>query len=869
MPHARVIGFVLLIAGCPYVFTTGGLVAAASTDALWFGSETGTQVADGWLHWPDFQVAERARPLDGDCDVDPVTFKLHDAKIDLGPAAGQNLFTWLATQDTTNIPYGFLTADVADELDTTWPVTDGALYAIGAFAWCEQECVRILNIVGNTLTVVRGALGTKATRHTVDTDAGVTPAVYTRLPWMARRLVTWWAVQHDGTARLVWQGMAGDSPDLSADGCTFELPCEPLWTAVKESVAGRARGTVELTGINASPEFALAAAFRFSDDAGTEYRVGGSTRQRWPSFETAAQSMVDRALSALNDSARITDAQGFFRRQGAGGVFTFDWKWDTVTGTPRGEECVLSGPPQPGERTGRTYTGENHERDNTRHAVSFYLERVPRVAYRLQFTGTQGTFGHRSARSFDRFYTVPGGTPPGGRSLSVSRALKITYSDDWDIMFYGVTHDTDYFTATPALVPRKAGLFMPSAEEAWWLVDPQPLTVVTEIQAEHWADGFRYAILPQLPHVTENHWDWTHYETLIDRTRGANAGRNWALDGTRPLGALLSEACMLAGCSVGVRAGRLALVPWQLPNAAEAPAASFTTLDLVSKITPFGVWKEGFANSLHLKSQTLTIDIENEQSVREHGPGRSISVDMSGVDIARLRSLQPGEMYRQLMGRLLLWGSPLHVVRIETGLSRMFDVYMGDTLELTEWVVPNGAGGRGLSAARCLVLGRRLDFQANKLVLEALVFRRQARGYAPCVKARQAVAPSSTQVQVDVEYIQVADDYAGSAATTNDGGVSYFRAGQKVRAVLRDSTTAFYESLQLASNPTYDGAWWRLTFTGSMSGTLQAHLASGWVDFTLDDYAGADTTDRNFAWCADESSLTIGGTSDPPHQIAP
>jgi hypothetical protein len=97
-------GYVLTLAGCPYVFTHRRGVGVTSADPLWFGDETGVQIADGWLMWPDWEDYGTGRPLDGDVEQDAYRFKLHDAPIDSGTAAGYMLFTFLTTQDIADIP---------------------------------------------------------------------------------------------------------------------------------------------------------------------------------------------------------------------------------------------------------------------------------------------------------------------------------------------------------------------------------------------------------------------------------------------------------------------------------------------------------------------------------------------------------------------------------------------------------------------------------------------------------------------------------------------------------------------------------------------------------------------------------------------
>lgn len=865
--QARIIGWILTLAGCPYIFTTPRMATATSTNPLWFGAETGVQVAEGWLVSPDFTIEERARPLDGDVDVDPIRVKLHDARIDSGPAAGFNLLSFLATRDISDIPSSLLAATVSASA-TSWTVGDGSVFAANTFAWVEQECVRVTAVAGNTLTVVRGALGTKAVRHAIAEDEGIQPEVFTSLPWATRRKAVLWAVKSDLTAAPVWLGTAGAAPDLSVDGVTFELPCDPLWATLKETPVGSARGVVELTGFSGGGYGGIGAGFR----VGTATYSGVTCdRRRWVSFDAAAQSFIDRAVSVLNNPAFFSNitsgtARGFFRRDGQRGVFNFDF--DTTSAVD--VDNVMSVPPGPSAPLASVnLPGDPIDRGGNRRGVMFTMDYCPQVAYALRIDGADNTLGIRSMAAFDNFY-VPTPGAPSGRAFTLDRCLKAPLSDDWNVLFTGITSfaSSRYFLAKTTLQPRKVGLPPTPPWDRVWLVDPAPLSVVTRVQCEHWADGWRYGLLSQMDTATDADWDWDAFDRLIWTTRGPQAARSWVIDGTRTAGELLREACLLNGCSVGIRAGRLTLVPWQLPRADATPAATFTSQDLLGDVTPWERWKEGFANRVTLKSPLLTVTIQDDRSTRRYGVGRDIQVDMEGVEVDRLRNLQPGELYRQLLSRLSLWADPLGIVSLPVSLGRMFDVYMGDTVQVTEWDAPDGSGGRGLKGDKGLVLGRRLDLGTGVMTLQVLLFKRTSHGYAPCAKI--ASMDDTDLVLLDPAPVRGSEDYAGSVgAGLSDAGSSKFTAGAKVRCVLRDSTTAFSESLVIQTVG-FDGVSYYFRFTTSMSVTLQGYLSGGaWVDVVLDNFTDATSEERTWAWIAAEGTGTIDGTAVPAQRIAP
>ena len=166
------IGFVLSIAGCPYLFSTGGLPSLTSSSPLWFGAEADVAVLDGFLAWPR-GWSERCAPLDGDyTGSTSCTFTLHDGPAPSGFASGRAVLTYLSTRLAAFVTSTPLTADITDA-DTSIDVANGALLdPTPRWVWIERECIRVGGRSSDTLTgCTRAALGTKAVAH-VQRDGG-------------------------------------------------------------------------------------------------------------------------------------------------------------------------------------------------------------------------------------------------------------------------------------------------------------------------------------------------------------------------------------------------------------------------------------------------------------------------------------------------------------------------------------------------------------------------------------------------------------------------------------------------------------------------------------------------------------------------
>ena len=280
------IGFVLSIAGCPYLFSTGGLPSLTSSSPLWFGAEADVAVLDGFLAWPR-GWSERCAPLDGDyTGSTSCTFTLHDGPAPSGFASGRAVLTYLSTRLAAFVTSTPLTADITDA-DTSIDVANGALLdPTPRWVWIERECIRVGGRSSDTLTgCTRAALGTKAVAH-VQRDGGETlPEVFADIPWLTRRKAVLWAVERSGVATPLWIGFAVRAPELAPDGARFDISCDSLWTVLAQApvgnpdallaVSGFGRNTVDESGAGSPPTVARIGV-AYGLDATTAYASAGA-----------------------------------------------------------------------------------------------------------------------------------------------------------------------------------------------------------------------------------------------------------------------------------------------------------------------------------------------------------------------------------------------------------------------------------------------------------------------------------------------------------------------------------------------------------------------------------------------------------------
>ncbi len=314
-----------------------------------------------------------------------------------------------------------------------------------------------------------------------------------------------------------------------------------------------------------------------------------------------------------------------------------------------------------------------------------------------------------------------------------------------------------------------------------------------------------------------------------------------------------------------MRSGRLALHAWGWPSAQVIPA-NITASQIIGRPT-WARWQEGLANRVQIKSAEIVVDASQAGSRAKYGPGRQIVVELAGLDEQTSPIDDPYDFARGVIGRMELWSEPLGVARFTIPCdlavgdgTALAELELGRELTVTEWMLPDGAGSRGLVATRAVIVARDVDLGAASLTLDALLFPRVAYPYAPCGKVDSLI--SSTVVSLATAYVNGAQTYSGGDDSET------FAAGDVVELIERDTTTAWSEQLTIASVDTVLG---RLTFTGALSATAQGKIAgSEWIDVRYAPYADCAAA-QQAAWMfvGDDTAEVIDGTAAPARPIAP
>lgn len=842
--------FCLTIAGCPWVFTdTPGLPTLTSTSPLW---PSPPNVAEGFLARPTNRWMERGRPLEGDLDVDAQRFILHDAKAS-ADGATHNLLSWLATRDAQHVVSTPLAADLSATA-LSCDVGDASALTVPGYAWIEGEAVEVASAAGNTLTLsARGALGTKAVAHRIDPAQGLYPEVFATFPWVSRRKVGLWSVDAAGVCTLLWLGYATRAPALADDGARFDLACDHVWTTQRQNPVGGSLGSTRAVGYGttATGGFeSLLLATPFTMTIGGAVRRG-SPRSAGPFRDWASLARHhETAFAAATTTAGARINLAILR---SGRDVRLDA--DVLTATV---PLFTLAPVFAGASLPRLVS----EARGARQTISAPITDVPSCVYIMTWGGSTTLL----VSGLDALPTTwaTSTTVDGAYTTAETPALRCQHSERYQLVLTDVTA-TDAGALGPRvsgrvnILPRKPGLEMGPADAVPVLRDPPPFQVIYRVRADHWVYGLRASVINLCEDAHPDDWDWSGIDDVAEASAGLRVARDWLFDGRRTLGEVVTECALLHGCSPVVRAGRLALHAWGWPSAHTTPAVTLLEADLIGTPT-WSRWDAGLANRLQLRSPDLSIDASQTQSRARYGPGRQIKVDLAGLDDQASPLGDPLDFARSVVGRLELWGEPLAVVRTKVSGAHLTALELGRELTASEWMLPDGAGGRGLSATRAVVVAREVDLGTASLTVEALVFGRYAYPYAPCGRVAS---------QISTTVLELATAYVGGTTTYSGGNdAATFTVGDKVDVLSREVSPVTDAGQTIVAINTGTR---RITLASPLSAGIQARIAAGAiVDVRFAAYGTPVVAgQRQWMFVGDASTRVIDGTTDAARGIAP
>jgi hypothetical protein len=862
---------------CPYLFATEGVSSLpTSTDADW---STDWFCATDTLEWFDRTIKEGGTPIDGGAVTGSQSFFVHDATVSTGPAAGHSIMSWLATRFPSSIASTQLSATLSASAHT-FTVVDGAqLDTLPRVVWIEREAILCTGRVGSTVTVSsvpegRGYYGSRAVAHSIDSSHGaaVQPEVWAEFPWVTKRRVVLWRVR-DGVATPEWRGYASRSPRLDSGGAKFEIQCEDVWKFSSGQILGLPNAVARLRAYSA---YGLQIGLLITDVGG-----GGPTRyesQIWnddpdetviETLDELFRAAILRVQLQLVADSRAVSIDAYLE----GGRPSLRATASNVGGLTifvrLGDEYVSGAG---GIVTTNTWRAE------------VQLDGAP-GALTVIDSARRRNIAVTSAPDYPA--TWPSVTrTDGGVVTFLEQILRGEYDADNWLTIHPVSTDLGRAMVDgTGVIEQKLPFSTPPRRTSWRFAAAATLVRATaHIRSDHFAYALKHVIADSLGIVQSmlDPRDW-NLDELADRivriTELRGAAVEWFLDGTSRLDDLTSAACTMLGLSIAVRRSRLCVIAWQPPLPTDSVVATLSTTDLVPGVLPqWTTMPDGLINTATVENDQVRLGVRDGRSFGRYGQGRTVATSLDGSPLYRSLLSQPRELGNQIMSRMIaMWSEPVAVGTISVPLGVWEStIHAGDYVRVSEWLLPNGAGGRGWNDV-VQVISRTRNTKQERMELTLLAYNRSnLAGYAPA--ARVQSISSATLTLVDPVYI-AGSDYAGSdlpgyasvplpgysPAAANDGGASRWAPGDAVELRLWDSwTDTRYEAVVLSVNPaTRQVVLTAPVPTSPTNWPTQATAGFVQLRSARRGATGFQASQKNFAAVGDDATNTIGGTSEP------
>lgn len=865
-------GWALRVDGLPYLLCTKGVTSITTWSD---GDDPGQTVAEDTLEPPDGDLSERLRPLEGEVDVSALSFVVHDLPLGSAQYGLSDLFT----RRVNDLDSTYLTA-AATAAATTFTVASSALFtSLPRKAWINAEVVEVTAApTATSITVTRAQYGTRAATITVSAAEAVLPEIYLRCPWLTRRRCVLYRVEGT-TATVRWIGYADHAPRLNEDGASWTISA--TWAGQREM------------GVRLVSEQGGARTFGYDERAvrmilmrdadGTVLATGQrslTTGHIFNTFDECIRAVAARLRARIAAVAGVThasvttsfvgtqlsvtaEAQGLdaFRL----GIYIGDIQAETTsvdTGSHKRGTVVLNQPDLGGlaylafpENTDVTSpfnnnlltviaTAADFPTDNLQWTTYVAATAVPvqvtpilsaqwdeqnRAVLDPRFQATAGTI-----RLNDTLIVPPSTTFKGSFTLRPTDA-NARYVPGWGTNRLGIA---------------ARGIFLFRRE---FYVD-----------SEHWLYALRWVLQSTVTAVESDsrNWDWSRQAEIAGYTAAGSATAvRWRVDSSRTFGEFVADECLLRGATLSVRNGKLTIDALRPPTAAETVAATITPEDLEQgRLPQWEEWEDGLRTSVTVVSPMREVTVVDRVAQMRHGDTASLRLRAEGLRDDTRMMQDPVAYARDIAMRpLRLFSDPTYLVRLPLTCALADALHLGDMIEITQAVLPDMLGGRGMSAVRGQVIGLTEGLRSGSLMVEALVFAVEY-GYAPCVRVASI---SGAVLTLSTNYAGSAGDYAGSTLTgydgsASDGGASRFAVGDVVQLVQRDTSAHVTEQHTIASiNPSGP----TITLASAPTAAWSGYSV---VDLRYDDYAGSVSTQRAaYAYvCSTTAPQVIDSTGD-------
>lgn len=319
---------VVLVAGCPVVFTVAGTVptsvavSSGAVDGLWWpGTGTLTETLPGGASWDpvrdlldpstvwSFRTALEL--VKGDVKVEPAVVDLFDRS---------GLATEILSRRAAAVGQ-LLAAELSDTATTATLSATVSFAAGGGVAHCGREAIGYTGKTSSTLTgLTRGLYGSTALPHRLGSARGSSDPLVTAgtLPrYLQGRRATVWLCRVDGTTlydpTLIFTGLVGAGVTLVRGGTRWQLTLDPL----TEVLARAPDLPVELYGWHHANALNGDLCPLYAQGAGLDINVNGG----WTQSLAAVEALWNHDLATVA-GVRLSVTDGRLRVTSTGAYTT-------------------------------------------------------------------------------------------------------------------------------------------------------------------------------------------------------------------------------------------------------------------------------------------------------------------------------------------------------------------------------------------------------------------------------------------------------------------------------------------------------------------------------------------------------------------
>lgn len=850
-------GYIVTIEGSPYAFSTAGIQPVSQpVDESWAPT---WQIIDKVLVNPNDYVSwnERTLPIEGDLEIDGITLKLLDTYVENftlydGTVFTGNLLTELFTRGSARqTPYylerslGSLQQSVsainflqevslfddaglslipAVNLPTFYDSTFlSASYAFAAPTavypiWIEDEAMFInatssidpkvlevgIILGGGRNTAGRGIYGTEKKYHYIKDS--YKPEIYLKHPLVIKRSVILWRVEDASDTSStsiypIWRGYCQSSPQLTADGSTFEIRMEHKWNVYKNEVmdyAGfkhkfdipeKTYSKYAMMGIFASSlNFNNVYTPYIPDDSDWRFKFTTDaidafvcTSQRPPITGIVQPSLRQRIYDVTNNSV-------FTYRVYAGSADPLN----TVTVNIYANDPVLS-PSQykiGGRVNGKDFWSSIVDSPDQTLATSPPLPPVaidykqnllPRDfgGYSLKYA-TTSLYNQFLPESYLNLISPGAGndTLSGPSQVNIRHIFIAENEDNLVILQPSPLQPSGYFSSAQSLnvitgriTEREKETLKQTAPDGTQMYIDKALSFKSGLSAESNTTTietiFKTILRPResvtvFNNVNVNDFDTTNLDELNDWVSGIEPGNDikWSWTPETKFVDFINPYMKLFNYVVCLQDSKIKFKTYDLTR---TPDHLLTTSDFLEAPVNLSTLPENLFNTIKLTAPNYdtTFTYNDDLSKGRYKMGNIQEVELP-APVGNIRNVSDLISYFQnIASRFLsIWGYPQYVFKCKCSISKI-DINIGDIVSITDWLVPDfdpNSPMRGLVNKPGLVIERNVDLTTG-IINFSIVYgeRFQTSKYSPCIRvdsiSYDAPSDSSTIVAV-IDYIQ-------------------------------------------------------------------------------------------------------------------